>query len=187
MPLEHLDVPPTSPAVSRPLSPHWETPPEIHAAFRSQSAQAVSSSQSDALSSPEWRTPPKILESRSFQTGLVTGLDANQNMLFLHAVLWSSPCCQEVCPPCGHLPRSRKMLVTMLVCRPDSFGLCGRCGVLTAFTQQQETFHSVQIVHSICRPRCLEQLCTLSGRGPGRVWYAKCACKWETSLQASLS
>ena len=78
-PLEHLDEelaqpwtplgpPPTSPEVSRPLSPHWETPPEIHAAFRSQSAQAVSSSQSDALSSPGWRTPPKILEA--FRQGL---------------------------------------------------------------------------------------------------------------------
>ncbi|CAE7783932.1 unnamed protein product, partial [Symbiodinium sp. CCMP2592] len=78
-PLEHLDEelaqpwtplgpPPTSPENSRLLSPHWETPPEIHAAFRSQSAQAVSSSQSDALSSPVWRTPPEILEA--FRQGL---------------------------------------------------------------------------------------------------------------------
>ena len=75
VPLEHLDEelaqpwtplgpPPTSPEVSRPWSPHWETPPEIHAAFRSPIAQAVSSSQSDALSSPEWRTPPKILSPK---------------------------------------------------------------------------------------------------------------------------
>ena len=58
--------------------------------------------------------------------------------------------------------RIRKMLVS----RPDNSGLCGKCCVLNAFSQQ-ETFRSVQVVYPLYRPRCFEQQCTLAERGVG--------------------